>query len=373
MTPLALHRRAVTTRLYLLRRLGARHALARHRLRGRHARVAAAHGAVVEAMWRQAATALGADVRRLSPWLLEVSRAGVQVRIRDQMTTPLTDRVSHRVARDKPLAYGLMQAAGVPVPEHCTISAGDVRAAREFLERLGPPLVVKPASGGGGAGVIGNIHRLSELRVALADAGRYHSTVLVERHVAGDCYRLLVLDGEVLDVLRRRPPKLVGDGVSTVEQLLFREAERRITAGGAPAGYPLLEVDVDLLIALARSGVGLRTRLPLGVGVTVKSASNVAAAEQIEPLGESSVPGIVEPARRAAAALGVRLAGVDVVTQDPACPLAAAGCVLEVNPVPGLLQHYTVSTRSEATPVATLVLASLLHVDRPSRMGVAVG
>ena len=64
----------------------------------------------------------------------------------------------------------------------------------------------------------------------------------------------------------------------------------------------------------------------------------------------------------AAAAVGLRLAGVDVVTTDISRPLSETGGVVsEVNGGPGLHHHYLVADSARATPVAVPVLQKLIH------------
>ena len=71
-------------------------------------------------------------------------------------------------------------------------------------------------------------------------------------------------------------------------------------------------------------------------------------------------PEVLHEVRAAAAAVGVRLAGVDVVAPDIERSLASSnGVVLEVNPIPGLHHHYNVAEPEAATPVAVLVLEAL--------------
>ena len=68
---------------------------------------------------------------------------------------------------------------------------------------------------------------------------------------------------------------------------------------------------------------------------------------------------IVEVGARAAEAVGVRLAGVDVITPDPSLPLGeAGGVVIEVNTTPGYYYHY--HKRDGCVPVATLILERLV-------------
>jgi cyanophycin synthetase len=62
---------------------------------------------------------------------------------------------------------------------------------------------------------------------------------------------------------------------------------------------------------------------------------------------------------RAAEAVGVRLAGVDVITPDPSLSLdEAGGVVIEVNTTPGYYYHYY--KRDGRVPVATLILERLV-------------
>ena len=63
----------------------------------------------------------------------------------------------------------------------------------------------------------------------------------------------------------------------------------------------------------------------------------------------------------AARAVGVRLAGVDLITPDASLPLdAAGGVILEVNATPGLQYHYEVRDPVRATPVMAPILEALL-------------
>jgi cyanophycin synthetase len=69
---------------------------------------------------------------------------------------------------------------------------------------------------------------------------------------------------------------------------------------------------------------------------------------------------VVQAGAEAAAAVGTRLAGVDVITPDPARPLAeAGGVVIEVNQSPGYYYHYY--KREGRVPVATLILERLVE------------
>ncbi len=319
--------------------------------------------ATYERIWREAADAAGARMERLAPGLLELSRDGVATRV-FQQTVELDDPVTLRVALDKVLVHRMMAAAGIPIPDYREFDARDPAPALEFLARASGPCVVKPAAGtGGGHGTTANVTRPDQLMRARLHAAKGGGRLLIERQAVGPVYRLLFLDGELLDVLRSVPAHLTGDGRSTVEELIAAENERRVAAEGA-AGLTLVGVDLDTMFALARAGLKLSSVLEAGRTVPIGVVTNSNAAEDNETFrGEISAQ-IVAEARSAQAAVGLRLAGVDVIATDPVRPLAETGGVInEVNGTPGLHHHYLVADPDKATRVAIPVLERLLSRD----------
>jgi D-alanine-D-alanine ligase-like ATP-grasp enzyme len=358
--PTARQRYAVQAKVDLVRAVGLSHAWRRFREDRRHRRVLVGRRPkVADQMWREAAAEVGADIREIAPTLLEFRLGDAWTRIRGQ-TTPFADPVSDQIASDKPLAYRILDEAGLPVPASEIVDVATREDGAALMERIGRPCIVKPVSGGGGDGVTGEIRTAEQLRRALVGVGKFHHQALIEHQVDGDSYRVLLLDGEVLDVLRRWKPRLEGDGISTVETLMFREYGRRIDDEG-PSGLKQFVVDLDCLFALERSGLTIGSVIPAGQSAAVKTATNYNGPEETETMRGPIPKTLLEPARRAASALGVRLAGVDIVTTDPSLPLAeTGGVVLEVNPVPGLTHHYNVSDAANATRIAIPILRALL-------------
>ena len=208
-------------------------------------------------------------------------------------------------------------------------------------------------------GVTPSIENASQLEQALRRAGLTSERLIVERQAVGEQFRFLLLDGEVLDVIRRDRPQVVGDGTSTIEELMFAEYDRRLGTDTREGVKPF-PVDLDCLFTLQRQGLRLSTRPAKGTVVVVKSASNISGGLTCVTVREPVAPEVVHEARAAAAAVGVRLAGVDVLAPDVERPLASSnGVVLEVNPIPGLGHHYTVAEPEAATRVAVLILEAL--------------
>lgn len=352
--------RKLAARLDLIRSAGMRHAVRRRHDQVRLDALEAARERLYEELWRKAGRELGAECVRLGYSLLELRLHGRRTRTWQQWTA-LDDPVTLRLALDKEIVSELLADADVPVPEGREFDWRDLEPASRYLTAAPRPVVVKPASGtGGGVGTTTGIRRPEQLRRAFLRAARSGDRVRVERQVEGTLYRLLFLDGELLDTLRRVPPRLSGEGRSTVDELIAAENERRVAAQG-PLGLDLLTVDLDAVFELERSGLSLHSVPDEGAVFTVKNVTNENRPADNETIHEGLADEVVADARRAVEAVGLRLAGVDVLTSDPAQPLqAAGGVVLEVNGTPGLHHHALVAEPDRATPVFVPVLRALL-------------
>jgi cyanophycin synthetase len=176
-------------------------------------------------------------------------------------------------------------------------------------------------------------------------------------------YRLLFLDGVLLDVVRRRPPRVVGDGSSTLIQLITAENRRRVERRGF-GGLTLIRPDLDCILALRRVGLRLSDVPAAGARIEVKTSNADGGDLDTETVHDPPSPALVAEAAAACATLGARLAGVDLATPDLGRDIRnAGGAVIEVNVPPGLQFHYLVADRARATHVAVPILRALLDYD----------
>jgi cyanophycin synthetase len=337
--------------------LGARGALSRIRQQRAYERVRRA--STYDEIWSDAAAEVGAAHTLRGDGVVELRMGPAAVTVRRHVT-PLDDAASLALADDKTAIHGLLAEAGVVTPEHVAFAIDDIRPALDLMRSGSGPWVVKPVSASFGSGVTGNVATEPQLWRATWSAARHGKQMLLERQVRGDMYRLLFLDGLLLDVIRRRQPSVTGDGLHTIAELIARENRRRHE--DQPSA-PLLIADLDSVFALAAHGLTARSKPPAGTTVAVKTAVSQGSARDSETVREDVAP-LVEAARRAAGCTSLRLAGVDIVTLDPTRSLAeAGGAVLEVNGNPGLHYHYEVVDPAAATRVAVPVVRALLSLS----------
>jgi D-alanine-D-alanine ligase-like ATP-grasp enzyme len=310
-----------------------------------------------KSVWEEAAESVGASVTYLYGSLAEI-RCGDSVLRVDRNTTSLDDPVTLRVAGNKPLVYRLLAEHGLPVPGHCVCRADDLHAAWAFVAQPGRRCVVKPArSTGGGLGITTGIVTRRQLLAAMGRAGAYCADVIVEEQIEGGNYRLLYLDGELLDAVERRPPAVRGDGMSTIRHLVEAENADRMAAGMA-VSQAVIHVDSELRHTLKASGRELGSVPAADELVVLKTVVNDNRRTDNVPAADRVCRDVVQSCSRAAAAVGARLAGVDVITPDPGAPLAEVGGIVgEVNTTPGYYFHYM--TSGAPAPVARLILERL--------------
>jgi cyanophycin synthetase len=311
-------------------------------------------------LWRQAAEALATEFVALPGGLCELRRGGRVTRTFEQCVM-LDDPVTLRIVGDKALVHGLLSSHGLPVPAFHEFHWSRLDAATAFLRQQGTACVVKPKHGtGGGAGVTTGVRTATQLALATAYAAVFCSEVLIERQVRGDSYRLLYLDGTLLDAVRRCLPRVVGDGRSTIAQLITAENWRRLGVA-QQAVVDWLPVDLDCRWTLRAAGWSLRSIPAAGQEVVVRGANQWGGEADNEAVRAILGDALIAQGARAAAVLGVRLAGVDVITPDPRLGLEQSGGVInEVNTTPGLHFHYQVRNREAMVPVAVPIMRLLL-------------
>ena len=348
--------------------LGALHLLALGRAFFRHhdrdRRAAGKHlTEFYDRVWREAAAHLGATYKPLGSGIAEILLGGIQTRVMGY-TCPIDDPVTLAIAGDRPLTYRLLAGAGLRIPRYAEFTLKELARAVGFMESGRRECVVKPARGtGGGRGVTTGIRRRSHLAMAAAAASVYGDDLLIEEQLEGANYRLLYLDGVLLDSYVRQPPTVVGDGRSTVARLVRRANSDRLSRGSG-LSQVLLTIDLDMRRTLAKQGLSLRSVPPAGAVVTLKTVVNENCGADNAMATHLLCDSIIADGARAADALQVRLAGVDVVTPNPGVPLAeAGGAILEVNTTPGFYYHY--HKREGAFPVAVHLLKKLL-ADHPA-------
>jgi D-alanine-D-alanine ligase len=109
------------------------------------------------------------------------------------------DARASRLAWDKPSAKSMLREAGIPTPDWVALphdrfsELGAVAVLDRIIDRLGLPLMVKPAQGGSGLGAA-VVRDDADMPAAMVGCFAYDSTALVEKFVAGKDVAVSIVD-----------------------------------------------------------------------------------------------------------------------------------------------------------------------------------
>jgi len=282
--------------------------------------------------------------------------------------TDLTCAIAEGIAGDKDLTKTILTACGVPVPEGVVVASAD--EAWSEAQDMDGPVVVKPSDGNHGRGVTLDLTEEADVRAAFELADKHGSEVLVERYIRGDEHRLLVVGGKVVAVAKGESAWISGDGHSTVAQLIDSQINadpRRGTTEAHPLNRLDLAEDEVIRLDLARQGLASESVLPAGKRVLVQRNGNVAI-----DCTDDIHPEVAYQASLAVRAVGLDIAGLDLVCEDISRPLhEQGGAIVEVNAGPGLLMHLKPAV-GQPRPVGQAIVEHLFpdseHDPRPGRI-----
>ena len=309
------------------------------------------------------------------PWLLLSARSMVQLgygvhqkRIQATLSS-FSGILAVELACDKEGTKTILKDGGIPVPRGTVIQYLDELPAA--IEEVGGfPIVIKPLDGNHGRGISIDVKNQQEAEEAydLASAASKTRSVIVERYYKGSDHRILVINGKVAAVAERIPAHVVGDGRSTVEELI--EITNRDPNRGDGHANVLTKITIDktALNVLGKQGYELTSILPQGAIAYLRATANLSTGGIAVDRTDEIHPENVWIAQRVAKLIGLDIAGIDVVTDDIRKPLKEVdGVIVEVNAAPGFRMHVAPS-RGLPRNIAAPVIDMLFPPGTPSRV-----
>ncbi|OPF17290.1 cyanophycin synthetase [Microcystis aeruginosa KW] len=309
------------------------------------------------------------------PWLLLSARSMVQLgygvhqkRIQATLSS-FSGILAVELACDKEGTKTILKDAGIPVPQGTVIQYLD--ELPEAIEEVGGfPIVIKPLDGNHGRGISIDIKNQQEAEEAydLASAASKTRSVIVERYYRGSDHRILVINGKVAAVAERIPAHVVGDGRSTVEELIEITNQDPNRGDGHANVLTKITIDKTALNVLGKQGYELTSILPQGAIAYLRATANLSTGGIAVDRTDEIHPENVWIAQRVAKLIGLDIAGIDVVTDDIRKPLKEVdGVIVEVNAAPGFRMHVAPS-RGLPRNIAAPVIDMLFPPGTPSRV-----
>ncbi|WP_414754894.1 cyanophycin synthetase [Anabaena sp. CCY 9910] len=251
---------------------------------------------------------------------------------------------SAEIAKDKGYSKFFLKHFGYHVTEGQTFfnqklckkigNERDIDAGFEYAKFIGFPVIIKPINLSQGK-LVTKIHNKTEYYQVAKKILRANAGLIIERFYLGKDYRIVVIDDEIIAAYQRLPLSVIGDGKSNVTELIQRKQDGFIQN----LGKKIIDVD-DFRIKrkLQKQSLNLNSVIPNGKVVYLLDNANLSSGGEAVDVTENIHPDFQKLALNVTKDMGLRLMGLDIITQDITRPMVDY-VIIEVNGSPGLT-HY---------------------------------
>ncbi len=274
------------------------------------------------------------------------------------------------ISRDKDYSNFFMDQMGYPIiPGSRTFFSQtwanaigsprrNIDTAYKYAKKLGFPVIVKPNSGSQGSGV-SLVHNKTEFYRAVRAVFKNDRIVLVQQAVHGKDYRLVVLDDKVISAYERIALSVVGDGKSTIKQLL-KSKQKQFVASSRDT--QIKEDDPRIAIKLKHQKLSFKSVIAKGHKVYLLDNANLSTGGDSVDVTKTVHPAFRKLAVKLTRDMGLRLCGVDLMIEGDISQEPKNFWVLEINSSPGL-DHYAKIGKTQEQIVENLYLDVLRHME----------
>jgi cyanophycin synthetase len=281
--------------------------------------------------------------------------------------TDHTSAIAEEIASDKDLTKSLLSSCGVPVPQGQLVQT--LEEAWEIAQDVGLPVAIKPEDGNHGRGVSLDLTQRHDVEAAFTLAqGQGSGGVIIEQFIPGNEHRLLIVGKRVIAAARGETASVVGDGQSTILELVNSQLNsdpRRGINEDAPLGLIEPDKSAEIQLDLERQGFTAASIPAKEQTVLIQRNGNVA-----NDVTDIMHPSVAAMAALAARVVGLDIAGVDMVLEDISKPLnSQRGAVVEVNASPGLLAHLKPAA-GLPRPIGKAIIEHLFDAEKNGRIPV---
>lgn len=215
--------------------------------------------------------------------------------------------LSPQLVKTKPGISDLLRMYGIPVPRYVILNR--LNAGKTFPQNY--PVVLKP---------LGEFQKYHEIYTDIDNYAEYTQTrdellkryerVMMENQVEGECYRIYIFAGDVMDIIQRIRPFVTGDGKHTVRQLIELRNKIRV----AEKQHPTQIVSEKLI---DQQGYSMNSILTKGHSIQITTAIHYQNGADSKHLSVQQIPKEnITLFKKAVQITGFECAGIDFISPD---------------------------------------------------------
>lgn len=202
-------------------------------------------------------------------------------------------------------------------------------------------IVIKPNSTNFGKGItiMKNFSQEDYIK-GLAYAFKYDDSVLIEKFIEGKEYRFLTIGDEVAAILHRVPANVLGDGKSTIKQLVDKKNEDPLRGVGYITPLEKIKLEEIEIDFIKKQGYDSSSIINEDQVVYLRENSNISTGGDSIDYTDDIINDYKEIALKASRAVGAKICGLDIIIKDIKAPPSKDNySIIEMNFNPALHIH----------------------------------
>lgn len=260
---------------------------------------------------------------------------------------------------------------GFPVPNGKLVTS--LKEALEVAVDIGYPVAVKPVVGHKGIGVTADVQSSEELKSAYNRAVNaipedQPIRIIVEKSISGSDFRLLCVNGRFVAATERRPASVVGDGTSTIAELIERENRKPARLDTPTSAMSKIQCDEAMELYLEEQGLSLDSVLEEDRIVYLRKVANLSAGGfSIDATRNVHHDNIIL-AQDIAQHFRLTCLGIDIITRSLSESWKSGNFgIIEINAAPGIFMHLNPAI-GESVDVTSHILETFFESGSHTRI-----
>lgn len=252
--------------------------------------------------------------------------------IKQYPSLSFNSKESSRIAINKPLTNMILLDHNISTPIHHIITTENKNKFKHAKTYF--PCVLKPVDGQQGKDVYTHIDTQLQFDTILNQMFKTYDTIMLENLIEGNNYRIFIFNDTIIDVIERETPYVIGDGTSTLQELIRNKNNELIFN----QRYPVRTTDAPYL---QRQGYTLLSIVSENEKVFITNTINYHNGANPKRISLHTVdPDNKEMFLKAHRLLGLECSGVDYMSPDITVPYYKnKGHIIEINSKPDTEIH----------------------------------
>jgi glutamate--cysteine ligase len=272
---------------------------------------------------------------------VRLSRNGNIQYVKQATKTSLDNYASILAMENKQVTKKILDEVGIRIPKGLEYTRAE-KAKADFLFFKGNPVVIKPNQTNFGIGITilkDNFDR-SVFNRAVDIAFENDSTILIEEFIEGKEFRIFVIEDEVVGILHRVPANVVGDGTSTISELVQLKNQDPLRGKGYRTPLEKIQLGEAESMFLDQQKKDFNYVPSTGETIYLRENSNISTGGDSIDFTDDIPDSYKQIAIRAASALQVQITGLDMIIRDYTREASADNyAIIEMNFNPAIHIH----------------------------------